>query len=138
VAWFANVNRTACRITASQGRGVGGSLATLQLAAEAGREAALREWLVGTALPGLAGRPGVTGVALGEADVGATLVPTEERRLRSQPDQVAAWVVLVDGLEADLVGAACREDLGADALARQGAAPGAALAVYRLLFSLAR
>jgi hypothetical protein len=138
VAQFINVNRTACRVTASVGAGVGGALATLQLGPRAGGDAGLRPWLVGTALPALAARPGVVGAALGEADLSATLVPTEERKLRSQADKVAAWVVLVDGLDSEEVATACGRVLAPAELARHGAAPETVLAVYRLLFSLAR
>lgn len=138
VAQFTNVNRTACRVTASAGRGVGGALATLQLGPRAEGQGGLREWLAGTALPALVARPGVVGAALGEADLSATLVPTEERKLRSQADKVAAWVVLVDGLDSEAVATACADVLAPAGLARHGAAPETDLAVYRLLFSLAR
>jgi hypothetical protein len=138
VALFTNTNRTACRVTAAEGRGVGGAMATLQLGPRSGGETALRDWLVGTALPALAARPGIVGAALGEADLGATSVPTEERKLRTEDDKVAAWVVLVDGLDADEVSSACREVLASDALGRHGATPEVDLAVYRLLFSLGR
>ena len=135
VAEFTNTNRTACRVTAAEGRGVGGALATLQLGPRPGSEATLRDWLA-AALPRLAARPGIVGAALGEADLGTTLVPTEERKLRAEADKVAAWVVLVEGQYPDEVASACREMLGPDALGGQGATPGADLAVYRLLFSL--
>ena len=138
VALFTNANRTACRVTATQGQGVGGALATLQLGPRPGGEAGLREWLAGGALPALVGRPGVVGAALGEADLAATLVPTEERKLRPEADKVAAWVVLVDALDADEAAAACGEILLPEALARHGAALETDLAVYRLLFSLSR
>jgi hypothetical protein len=138
VALFTNTNRTACRVTAVEGRGVGGAMATLQLGPRPGGEAGLREWLAGTALPALVAWPGIVGAALGEADLAATSVPTEERKLRTEDDKVAAWVVLVDGLDADEVSAACREVLVPGALGRHGATPEADLAVYRLLFSLSR
>ena len=138
VAQFTDTNRTACRVTAAAGRGVGGAMATLRLGPREGAEATLRDWLAGTALPALAERPGIVGVALGEADVGTTLVPTAERSLRAEADKVAAWVVLVDGLDADEAASGCREMLGPAALGEHGAARESDLGVYRLLFSLSR
>jgi len=138
VAEFTNTNRTACRVTAVEGRGVGGAMATLRLGPRPGAEAGLRTWLAGTALPALAARPGIVGVALGEADVGATMVPTAERSLRAEADKVADWVVLVDGLEAEAVATACREGLEGATLAGHGSTQECDLGIYRLLFSLSR
>jgi hypothetical protein len=134
---FRNTNRTACRVTASLGSGVGGALATLQLAPTAGREDECRAWLVTTALPSLADRPGLVGAHLGEADLEATRVPTEERKLREREDEVASWVVLVEGVEPHVVERASRDLLSPDALRRRGAAGDPAVAVYRLLYCLA-
>ena len=138
VARFINTNRTACRVTASYGLGVSGALATLQLGPRPEASAGLCQWLVYAALPALVERPGVVGAALGEADLSATLVPTEERKLRSEADKTAEWVVLVEGLDAEEVTSACRDVLDSGALQRNGAAPQADLAVYRLLFCLTR
>ena len=57
VALFTNTNRTACRVTARAGRGIGGALATLQLGPRPGGEATLREWLARSAMPALAAPP---------------------------------------------------------------------------------
>jgi hypothetical protein len=104
----------------------------------AGREEELRGWLTGTALPALIERPGIVGAHLCEADLPATRVPTEERKLRPQEDAVARWVVLVDGTERDAVEAACRDHLAPEALARRGASGETRLGVYRLVYCLAR
>ncbi len=133
---FRNTIRTACRVTRSLGDGVGGVLATLRLGPAAGQEEALRAWLGSTTLPALVERPGLVGAHLHEADLAATTVPTEERKLRAQADQVARWVVLVEGIETDAVESACRDHLSPEALGRRGAAGEIALGFYRLLFCL--
>lgn len=133
---FRNTIRTACRVTESLGRGVGGALATLRLAPAAGREEELRAWLTATTLPALVERPGCVGAHLLEADLGATEVRTEERKLRSEEDAVARWVFLVDGLDAEAVEGACRDHLSVEALGRRGAGAEVALGVYRLLYLL--
>lgn len=133
---FRNNRRTACRNTVSLGQGVGGALVTLELGPDAGRDEALRTWLAATALPALAGRPGITGAHLSEADVEMTVVRTEEKKLLDRPDTLARWVVMVEGLDAETVAGACEAQLGDEVLTRHGAAPDRALAVYRLVFAL--
>ncbi|MFQ5828333.1 MAG: hypothetical protein ACE5JD_04145 [Candidatus Methylomirabilia bacterium] len=135
---FQNTNRTACRVTLSLGLGVGAAVATLRMGPVPGREDEVRAWLTATALPELVERPGLVGAHLGEADLSATRVPTEERTLRSQEDEIARWVILVEGIEAGGVEAACRDLLNPGALARRGASLDSALSVYRLLYCLAR
>jgi hypothetical protein len=135
---FRNNNRSACRVTVSLGQGVGGSLATVRLGPLDGREAELRGWLTEKALPAVAGHPCVVGAHFCEADVSATGVPTQERTLRAQDDEVARWIVLVETGGTEPADAACRAFLGRDELARHGAAPDAASGLYRLLYCLSK
>jgi hypothetical protein len=135
---FRNTNRSACRVVLSLGQGIGGTLATLRIGPESGREEEFRAWLTGTTLPALSERPGVVGAHLCEADVDTTRVPTEEKKLRDQADAIASWVVMLEGVDAEIVEAACADFLNAAILIRHGAAPGPALGVYRLQYSLGR
>ena len=135
---FRNTRRTACRVTLSLGEGIGGALQTLELGPARGREEELRGWLTGTALPTVSERPGLVGAHLCEADVAATTAKakTDEARLGQGPDEMARWVILVEGLDQDTVEGACRDFLSAETLTRHGAAPDIAAAVYRLTYSL--
>ena len=133
---FRNLNRTAARVTLSLGRGIGGALATLRLAPQPGREDELRGWLTETALPALLEQPQMVGAHLCEGVVEASRVQTEECRLREREDEVARWVVLAEGGEPPAVAAAMQQLLGPAELERHGAEPGAALGIYRLLYSL--
>jgi len=135
---FRNNRRSACRNRVSLGQGVGGALATLELGPAAGGDETLRAWLTATALPALAGRPGLTGAHLSEADVEMTVTRTAEKKFLDKPDTLARWVVMVEGLDADTVAGACAAMLGDEALARHGAAPDRSLAVYRLVYTLGR
>jgi hypothetical protein len=136
LAIFRNSNRTACRTVASVGRGIGGVLATLRLGPRVGQENALRRWLTEEAFPKLVERPGLSGANLFEADVETTTVKTEEKNIRDKPDELARWVVLVEGIDTDIVERACREVLDAKTLASHGAEPDAILGVYRLHYIL--
>lgn len=135
---FRNTRRTACRVTLSLGEGIGGALQTLELGPARGREEELRGWLTGTALPTVSARPGVVGAHLCEADMAATAAKakTDEASLGHRPDDMARWVILVEGLDRDTVAGACRDFLSAETLTRHGAAPDIAAAAYRLTYSL--
>lgn len=135
---FRNTNRTACQVTWRHGQGIGGVLATVRLAPLAGREAELRRWLTETALPAALEAPAIVGVALCEANLDATRVPTAERKLRDQEDEVAAWVLLVDGTDLDGVARPLETHVSQAALEQHGAAPGTARGFYRLLYALSR
>jgi len=138
LALFRNTNRTACAVTRSLGQGTGGVVATLRLAPAPGRDTALRDWLGGTAFPAVVAEPGVVAAALGEADLSSTRVPTTERTLRDREDEVAAWVVVVDGIDVESVETALTRHLSPTALARAGAAPEVIRGLYRLQYALVR
>jgi hypothetical protein len=133
---FRNGKRSACRVTASLGAGVGGMMATLDVGPAAGGEDELRAWLVSTALPAAVERPGLVGAHLCESDAGVSVVRAAEKQLRDQPDSLARWIVLLEGLDPDTVSAAYADLLNPDALTRRGAAPDLAVATYRLQYGL--
>jgi hypothetical protein len=135
---FRNNRRTSCRTTVSLGMGMGGVLATLELGPLAGRDDVLRAWLSSTALPAAAARAGIVGAHLCEADVEMTIVRTAEKKLMDKPDTLARWVVMVEGLDPELVEGAVRALLDTEHLTRHGAAPDVSLALYRLVYALAR
>jgi len=132
LALFRNSNRTACRTTASVGGGIGGAVGTIRLGPSPGREQALRQWLVAEALPKILERPGISAAHLCEADVETTTVKTKEKDIRDKPDEVARWVLLVEGSDADIVGRACHEALAPKILESRGAEPGAVTGLYAL------
>jgi hypothetical protein len=136
LALFRNSNRTACRTMLSIGRGIGGVMATIRLGPAAGREQALRQWLTSEALPKLLERPGISAVHLCEADVETTTVKTAEKSIRDKPDEVARWVLLVEGTDADIVRRACAEALGSKALEAHGAESGSITGIYALHYVL--
>jgi hypothetical protein len=128
-----NNTRTACRVVATRGEGLGGVIATLQLGPRAGHEDELRAWLTGTALPAAAEHSGIVASHLLEGDAGvSTAAKSDEKKLLATPDALVRWVVLIEGIDPAVPEAVCRDLLNADALARRGAAPDLALGFYRL------
>jgi hypothetical protein len=128
-----NNTRTACRVVASAGAGLGGVIATLRLGPRPGHEEALRAWLTGTALPAAAEHRGVVTGHLLEGDAGVSgAARSDEKKLLATPDALVRWVVLVEGIDAGAIEEACRDLLGAEALARRGATEDVTLGFYRL------
>jgi hypothetical protein len=128
-----NNKRTACRLVASVGAGLGGVIATLELGPRAGHEDALRSWLTGTALPAAIERPGVTAGHLLEGDAGvSTAAKSDEKKLLATPDALVRWVVLVEGIDPVAIESAGRDLLGPGALAGHGATDDVTRGFYRL------
>lgn len=125
--------RTACRVVATRGDAIGGVVATIQLGPRSGHEEELRAWLVTTALPAAAEHPGIVASHLLEGDAGvSTAAKSDEKKLLATPDALVHWVVLVEGIDAAAIEGTCRDLLGAEALARRGAADRVAAGFYRL------
>lgn len=135
---FRNTKRTACRVTATLGHGLGGSVTALEFGPAAGRADELRAWLTGTALPAAMERRWLVGAHLCEADVEASTVKTEEKKLRERPDELARWILLLEAIGPEAAESAGRDVLGADGLTRHGAAADVATGLYRLLYVQSR
>lgn len=95
---FLNFARSACILSASTGRGIGGALATIRLNLAAGGLAEFEAQAEKLA-HGIATLDGVTGAHLGVAAPSITRVRTRESELRAQTDEdIFDAVVLVDGV----------------------------------------
>lgn len=87
------LNRTLCRVVASEGFGVGGHLLTLRFSAGAERLAA--------EIPAIARAPGIVGAHLLQKDAHVTRPVTAEEKLRhGGGDASADWIVLVEAYAA--------------------------------------
>lgn len=135
---FIGMNRTLSTVAGSFGHGVGGILLTMQISAasSAGADEKLRRWLVDEALPALAARAGLCGAHLLIADKGISNRQTAETKLRGAADQVADWIVLVEGYDQAAVEMAHAELAGDQGLAANGANSARTAGLYRLDFTL--
>jgi len=117
--------RTAARVRASAGTALGGWMLTVRMTPPAVEAHALRARLTGDDVTALAGTAGLCGVHALEADTEITGVPTAERVLRDPPDEMAPWMVLIEGTGREAVERAWA-DLSArlPAAAREGATTG--------------
>ena len=127
--------RSQCRVAASFGGGVAGSLATIRLSPDAGREMDLKTVLV-EVLRELAAKPGLTGAHLLLTDTPRTSLPTAEQRMRGS-DAVADWIVLLSGYDPDVIQKIVADRLSSSALRRAGAREDPTIGHYRLAFAMA-
>jgi len=129
---FRNANRTLCHTVASHGLGVGNWLLTIQLSPSDGKADSLQTWLAADRLPALATMPGLTGAHLLRGDPDASRTETAEKKLRDRPDDIADWVLLIDGYDRNAVTAVRDDHLSAATLQQHGARPGPTAALYEL------
>jgi hypothetical protein len=103
---FRNVARSICRVAFTSGVGSGGVVLTLRFDVGAQDRAAAIEALTTRALPPISLRRGIAGVHLCLADEAISNVETAEKKARADATLVPAWIVLVEGVDADVVRAA--------------------------------
>jgi hypothetical protein len=129
-----NFVRSACETVLSDGRGVGGALATLRLEARGDGEANLRRAVAGLSRELLATH-GITGVHVGWARPEVTRVDTRETQLRRLTgEEVFDAVVMVEGIGRREVAAAM--PAAADRVGSIGGIAVTANEVYDLAFLL--
>lgn len=136
VAQFRDTSRTVCDVLVSVGRGEAGSIETIRLRPEQVESFAQR--LEHGFLRPLVDASGIVAAHLlrGRADDSSD--GTAEKSLRSQPDEIADWIVLVEAVDIASLRLA-RQHGGSDtALAHAGAAPGFRRGLYQLQFGLNR
>jgi hypothetical protein len=126
---YRGMRRGFCRVVASCGAGLGGSAALVRFTPAPQREAALRDWLVEQALPGLAALAGVASAHLLQA--AGTPAMTAEQQIRGR-DQDFGWVLLVTGYRLPPAAASAQQFM------QHGAAEPPQPASYRLECLLGR
>ena len=131
-------NRSLCEVVESCGIGAGAVILTGRLATEDGQDETMATWLTGTLNPAMSARPGIVGLHLLRGDLRSSATLTEEKALRDRPDEVADWVLLVEAIEAAIIGR-LRSDgvLTESALKAQGASR-VALGLYALHYALSK
>ena len=134
VAQFANTGRTICRRVAAAGRGDGAFVETARLSVAAGP--AFLESMKKRALSAFVSQDGVVAATLLQGVPSASSGDSAEKKLRSQPDQVADWVLIVEAVtSAALMDPAASAEREA-ALRNAGVMPGWQRGVYQLQYGL--
>jgi hypothetical protein len=128
-----NMVRSQCRVLESFGGGVAGSLLTIRLSPESGRDEALRSDLR-QRLQALPARAGLTAAHLLQTQTPAAALTTEQK-IRGGADRVADWVVLAVGYDPQVLLNLAASELSPLALAEAGALPAQTPGLYRLSYT---
>jgi len=78
------------------------------------------------------------GAHLGEADAAATTVKTDEKKLLQTPDAMARWLVLLEGVDHDMLARATQQVLSDSTLHDAGAEGEIDRRDYQLGFVMSR
>jgi hypothetical protein len=128
-----NMVRSQCRVLASRGSGTAAHVLTVRFSAASPQtdalEQSLRAWIDSAHAD-----PGIAGIHLLQHQT-PQLAPTTEQHLRGGGDAAADRVLIVVGYDGACVADLAAGRLSADALLRQGAAPGAVTATFALAHS---
>jgi len=139
VRHFLDTSRTICTVADSRGLGDGAAIATLRLKAGQDRSAFLTRIQDGIIAP-LLDAAAVVAVHLLEGQENANSGQTAEKALRSQPDQTADWILLIEAADIAPLEAALARHASQSALAAIATGYDAArdCGIYRLQYGLAK
>lgn len=135
VAHFRDTSRTICDVVTSLGAGEGGVVEAIRLGV-AGNAAAFVVTMQGGVLPAIQAAPGIVGIHLLQGRRDESAGGTAEKTLRSQADEIADWILLVEAVDAEAILAARSGVAASTALEQAGGAPGCQRGLYQLQFGL--
>jgi hypothetical protein len=137
VADFTDTSRTACDVAASFGLGEGAFIDAIRLTTGADTKI-FRTAIADKILKPASEALGIVGTHLLQGEKSATGGDTAEKKLRGRLDQVADWVVLIEGLERENIDAIRRGVASDDAFIGAGAKSPVERGLYRLQFALTK
>jgi hypothetical protein len=135
---FRHTSRTACRVSFTQGAVDGGWASTIEIEPAATDVDRVRSWITQEALPAALRLPGVVSATFCEPDYERTGVDTAEKNLRSQPDRMASWLVVLEGISSQHLWRAPRDLLGTAAIRHAGGAGHGEFGVFQFAFGLSK
>jgi hypothetical protein len=91
-----NLNRSLCSISREVGEGFGNILHTFQLSPPPNAEAEFLKWIDEFAIPAVFSDPHSVRLTLAASDKEISRTKTNEQALRSQPDAVSDWIMLIE------------------------------------------
>jgi hypothetical protein len=137
IADFIDMSRTACDVVVSFGLGEGPFIDAIRLSTA--RDAnTFKAAIADTILKPASEASGIVGAHLLQGEKSATGGDTAEKKLRGVPDQVADWVVLIEGVEQDNIDAIRRNVASNEAFIGAGAKSPVERGLYRLQFALTK
>jgi hypothetical protein len=137
VTSFQDTSRTICTVAATRGRGEGAFMEALRLDTRLDAQSFKGLFAEQVLLPA-SRQPGIVGVHLLEGESVPSGGATAESRLRSAPDEVAPWILLIEAVERQSIHALRQGVLHEARLGAAGAEDGVRRGIYSLQFSLTK
>lgn len=133
---FHNFTRSVFQIETRLGAGQGGVVATIRPTGDRPAPADFGPWLADSILPKLVACAGVVGAEYLAAETTSPRADrTTEGALRTAPDSIAPWALIVSGTEPGLLRAALKTAAPRATLSKR-AGGGLKIGLYRLLYAL--
>jgi hypothetical protein len=135
MARFVKPGRIIAEVKASRGLGRGGAVAFARFAPAAGRESELGAWLTDTLLPGLTAQPGIVAAHWLANDPALSLpLDADGKPVAGAPPAPTTWLLIVEATTLEALAAVPDQA----AFAAAGAAEGAIIGTFRLMWELAK
>jgi hypothetical protein len=134
MARFIHFKRMTLRMQVDRTHGIGGALAAIRFVPGSGHRRILIDWLRNTAFPRAIKQPGMLGAAAGENDVDVANAPVQAKSMDNPKADEAEWLVLLEGADAEAVGAAARQLFKLSTLRPFGVRAAPVIGTYRFLF----
>ena len=134
MARFTKFTRLTLRVQVDLAHGVGGAVAAVRFVPDPRKRKALVAWLKDKVLPKTIARPGMVGAAAAENDLEVANAPLHDKSMDHPRAEEAEWVVLLEGADTDVVGAAARAGFKRRDLKGFGVSKAPVIGTYRLLF----
>ena len=134
MAKFTKFSRLTVRVQVDLAHGTGGAVAAVRFTPNPRDRKALVTWLSGTALPKTIARPGMVGAMASENDLKVAHAPLQAKSMDHPKADEAEWVVLLEGSDAAVVGAAVRATFTLSKLKNFGVSVAPTIGTYRFLF----
>jgi len=131
-----NNNRTLSEVISSHGKGVGAAILTIRIGAADNREDEFFNWISNEIFPGLVSRPGIVAAHLIKGDHSASEKQTEEKAMRDKPDEIADWIIFIEGIEVAPLNHLWRNGVMSEASLIEHGARTADTGTYKLHFAL--
>jgi hypothetical protein len=137
VRFFQETSRTICTVAATLGRGEGAFVEALRLDTRLDAHR-FKDLFADQVLLPVSRQAGIVGVHLLEGQSAPSAGATAESQLRSAPDEVAPWILLIEGVEPQSIYALRQDVLHEARLGAAGAEDGIKRGIYSLQYSLTK
>jgi len=134
LAHFRNTARTICKRVGRAGAGDGAFVETLRVSADIGDEFA--KAIGDEMLPRLVSKEGIVAASLLQGLQSASSGVSAEKKLSSEPDQIADWVLITEAVSSAFLTSQAHKNEVEALFRKAGAASDWRRAVYHLQFSL--